>query len=96
MVAILDTAGNKVVEYAYDAYGNCKVLDSTTNYTLGNYNPIRYRGYYYDRETKLYYLNSRYYNPEWRRFISPDDTIYLDPESVNDLNNNSHANKYKC
>ena len=86
VVAILDTAGNKVVEYAYDAYGNCKVLDSTTNYTLGNYNPIRYRGYYYDRETKLYYLNSRYYNPEWRRFISPDDTSYLDPDSVNGLN----------
>ena len=99
VVAILDTAGNKVVEYAYDAYGNCKVLDSTTNYTLGNYNPIRYRGYYYDRETKLYYLNSRYYNPEWRRFISPDDTSYLDPDSVNGLNlycycGNDPVNRY--
>ena len=49
-------------------------------------NPIRYRGYYYDRETDLYYLNARYYNPQWRRFISPDDTGYLDPESPNGLN----------
>jgi RHS repeat-associated protein len=48
--------------------------------------PIRYRGYYYDQDTKLYFLNARYYSPEWRRFISPDDTAYLDPESVNGLN----------
>ena len=50
------------------------------------YNPIKYRGYYYDTETGWYYLNARYYSPEWCRFISPDDTSYLDPESVNGLN----------
>ena len=43
-------------------------------------------GYYYDVETGLFYCNSRYYNPEWCRFISPDDIEYLDPESVNGLN----------
>ena len=47
---------------------------------------VGYRGYYYDRETKLYYLNARYYNPEWRRFISPDDTAYLGVENANGLN----------
>lgn len=36
------------------------------------YNPIRYRGYYYDTETGLYYLQSRYYNPEMGRFINAD------------------------
>ncbi len=41
---------------------------------------------YCDSETSLYYLNACYYNPEWRRFISPDDTSYLDPGSVNGLN----------
>ena len=35
-------------------------------------NPYRYRGYRYDTETGLYYLNSRYYNPEWGRFINAD------------------------
>lgn len=55
-------------------------------------NPIRYRGYYFDRETGLYYLNARYYSPEWRRFISPDDTAYLDPESVNGLNLYAYCN----
>ena len=73
-------------KYSYDAWGNCAIDSATTNYDLAHANPIRYRGYYYDEDTNLYYLNSRYYSPEWRRFISPDDTAYLDPESVNGLN----------
>jgi RHS repeat-associated protein len=40
-------------------------------------NPFRYRGYYYDKETKLYYLNSRYYDPETGIFISPDNPLNL-------------------
>lgn len=40
--------------------------------TLGTSNPLRYRGYYYDSETGLYYLQSRYYNPEIGRFINAD------------------------
>ena len=85
VVAIYDATGGKVGEYAYDAFGNCTILSGASNDLVKN-NPIRYRGYYYDRETGLYYLNARYYNPQWRRFISPDDTAYLDPESVNGLN----------
>ena len=45
--------------------------------TVGTLNPIRYRGYYYDVETGLYYLQSRYYDPEIGRFISPDEFDYL-------------------
>ena len=86
VVAIYNTAGTKVVEYEYDAFGNCTIKSTTTNTELAHANPIRYRGYYYDEDTKLYYLNARYYSPEWRRFISPDDTAYLDSESVNGLN----------
>ena len=44
------------------------------------------RGYYYDTETKLYYLKSRYYDPEVGRFISPDSIEYLNPDSINGLN----------
>ncbi len=43
-------------------------------------------GYYNANDTGLYYCNARYYSPKWRRFISPDDTAYLDPKSVNGLN----------
>ena len=51
---------------------------STTGFmasTLGQDNPFRYRGYYYDEETELYYLNQRYYNPQWGRFINADSLI---------------------
>ena len=66
--------------------GNCTIASSTTNTAVANANPIRYRGYYYDDDTGLYYCNARYYSPKWRRFISPDDTSSLDPQSVNGLN----------
>ena len=85
VIGIYNTSGVVQVEYAYDAFGNCTIKNST-NSDIANINPIRYRGYYYDKETNLYYLNARYYNPEWRRFISPDNTAYLDPENVNGLN----------
>ena len=39
--------------------------------------PLTYRGYNYDFTTGLYYLQSRYYNPEWGRFINCDDTNIL-------------------
>lgn len=86
VVAIYDTTGTKVVEYAYDAYGNCTIASTTTNYPLARANPIRYRGYYYDEDTGLYYLNSRYYSPLWRRFISPANISTLNPKAVNGLN----------
>ena len=75
-----------MAKYLYDAWGNCTIAGETTNNALAHANPIRYRGYYYDDDTGLYYLNARYYSPKWRRFISPDDTSYLTPESVNGLN----------
>ena len=53
---------------------------------MANANPFRYRGYYYDADTGLYFCNARYYSPKWRRFISPDSTSYIDPEAVNGLN----------
>ena len=72
VVAILDAAGNTVVQYSYDAWG--KILDTTGSMadTLGVDNPLRYRGYVYDTETELYYLQSRYYDPEICRFINAD------------------------
>jgi RHS repeat-associated protein len=85
VIAIYDANGEKQVEYAYDAWGNCEIVYGE-NSNLASLNPIRYRGYYYDTETKLYYLNARYYSPEWRRFISPDAAGYIDPETPNGLN----------
>ena len=43
--------------------------------TIGEINPFRYRGYYYDSETGLYYLNSRYYDPVIGRFVNADGLV---------------------
>ncbi len=58
----------------------------TSSSHIGNKNPFRYRGYYYDTETKLYYLQTRYYDPAIGRFISRDSIEYADPETINGLN----------
>ncbi len=91
VIAIYDANGEKQVEYAYDAWGNCTTIYQA-NSELAYLNPIRYRGYYYDVETGLYYLNARYYSPEWRRFISPDAAEYIDPETPNGLNLYAYCN----
>ena len=70
-----DSAGEFVVEYRYDAWGRQTAKSGSLASTLGTLNPLRYRGYAYDEETGLYYLRSRYYNPNWCRFISPDSLL---------------------
>ena len=71
---LFDVNGNTAGNYFYDAWGN---LVSASATTICQLNPLRYRGYVYDTETELYYLQSRYYNPEMGRFINADDTQYL-------------------
>ena len=65
---LVDSSGNEVSAYDYDPYG--KIISATGD--LAEINPLRYRGYYYDSETGLYYLQSRYYDPEICRFINAD------------------------
>ena len=61
--------------YTYDAWGNPLTTTGAMADTLGKLNPLRYRGYVYDTETGLYYLQSRYYNPETGRFINADNLV---------------------
>ena len=70
VVALLDASGSTVASYAYDPYG--KILSAEG--TMAETNPLRYRGYYYDTESGLYYLQSRYYDPATCRFINADTT----------------------
>ena len=49
-------------------------------------NPFRYRGYYYDSSIGLYYLNSRYYDPETGRSLNEDLISYLEPETIGGIN----------
>lgn len=88
IIGIVDEAGNLVVEYTYDAYGNIIKLIDTSNCELSNINPFRYRSYYYDKETGWYYLNSRYYNPIIGRFITMDSVEYSGSNMFKYCNNN--------
>lgn len=76
IIGLLNTSGTEVVIYKYGTWGKLLSIDADSGYeALGERNPFRYRGYYYDMETGLYYLNQRYYNPEWGRFINADDVL---------------------
>ncbi|MBE6739356.1 MAG: RHS repeat-associated core domain-containing protein [Ruminococcaceae bacterium] len=72
IVGIMDSNGNTVAEYTYDAWGQLLTTTGTLKDTIGQKNPLRYRGYYYDSETEFYYLKSRYYDPYVQRFINAD------------------------
>ena len=78
VIQIYNASGTLVGSYTYDAWG--KVTENATSADTQNItetNPIRYRGYYYDTETRLYYLKSRYYDPAVKRFVNSDDTDVL-------------------
>lgn len=75
ITAIYDTDGNIMAEYVYDAWGNHTITTDIGG--IGTLNPFRYRGYYFDTETGLYYLKSRYYDPQTGRFINADSVEYL-------------------
>ena len=70
-------AGNLFVSYEYDAWGNATVTKDTTvnGMSMAHFNPIRYRGYYFDEETGFYFVSSRYYDPEIGRWINADNRI---------------------
>ena len=80
IIGNLDSAGSQVVEYVYESWGEFAASYGSMAATLGELNPFRYRGYYYDAESGLYYLRSRYYDPETFRFLNADSIV-----STNDL-----------
>ena len=74
-VGIIDGNGMQVVEYAYSAWGALLSITGSMADSIGQKNPLRYRGYYYDDETGSYYLLSRYYDAEVGRFLNTDGII---------------------
>lgn len=71
-----------------DASGN--VINSASH--IGNLNSFRYRGYFYDAETGLYNLKTRFYDPEVGRFLNMDSIDYAAPETINGLNLFAYCN----
>lgn len=79
---IYDTSGNLLARYIYDSWGRTvSILNGSgqeilTGDHIAVVNPIRYRGYYYDGESGLYYLQSRYYDAKTGRYVNPDGYVY--------------------
>lgn len=75
VTGIVDSDANTVVEYTYDAWGKLLSTTGSKAGTIGKLNPFLYRGYYYDAETGLFYVGSRYYDPEIGRCLSPEPNV---------------------
>ena len=94
VIRIYDGAGTVVANYNYDAWGNViSVTDAngaaiTDSTHIANVNPLRYRGYYYDSESGLYYISARYYDPCSKRIINSDNSMLssASPETLFDKN----------
>ena len=82
ILSVCDSFGNQVLTYSYDAWGNVNVTANTDDIQCAisasmaiEFVPITYRGYLYDSNTGLYYLQSRYYNPTYGRFLNADSIM---------------------
>jgi len=75
VLGIYDSSGTNVASYEYDTWGNIISTTDTSPIGIAELNPIRYRGYYYDSETELYYLQSRYYDSQIGRFLNADGYV---------------------
>ncbi len=86
IIGIINAVGTELVSYSYDAWGNILWTEDDSGRNLAELNPYRYRGYYYDTETGLYYLNSRYYDPKVGRFLNADAMNYLKANAFTGVN----------
>jgi len=114
IIGIYNGDGVLRAQYKYDSWGNVlSVTDENGNAItsathVGNLNPFRYRGYYYDTESGFYYLMSRYYDPVTHRFINADtyDTLLSDENlsnknlfsycGNNPVNNSDPTGEHSC
>lgn len=95
VIGLIDANGNTVVKYAYDSWGKLLEITGDLKDTVGVQNPFRYRGYYYDNETEMYYLRSRYYDLALRRLISSDEmpTVQMSIDSLHNRNLYAYCNE---
>ena len=73
-----------MVKYKYTAYGKVTVTKDTDG--LADVNPFKYKGYYFDLESGMYYCHTRYYVPEWGRWLNSDHSYFLDANTATCVN----------
>lgn len=86
IIAITSLSGEIVVKYTYDAWGKLLSTTGSLASTIGALNPFKYKGYYYDQESGMYYCKSRYYVPDWCRWLNADNFNYLEFDNLNNCN----------
>ena len=92
VIAIVDRDSETVARYSYDAWGVPEIKSDLSECLIADINPFRYRGYYYDSEIGMYYLQSRYYDAGVGRFISPDDpTIFNNSSNMANMSTNKYC-----
>ena len=84
VICIVDTSGKTVSEYTYNGWGEILNVSNAKDSEIGTLNPIRYRGYYYDSELNMYYLQSRYYDPVMKRMVYADDKSVSEKATLRD------------
>lgn len=85
----IDSAGQLVVKYKYTAYGKVTVTKDTDG--LADVNPFKYKGYYFDLESGMYYCHTRYYVPEWGRWLCQDSIQFIEHYQIDKLNLHSYC-----
>ena len=73
-----------MAQYKYSAFGKCEILHNVEN--IANINPFRFKCYYYDVESEMYYCHTRYFVPEWGRWLNADHCAYLELYNINGMN----------
>ena len=86
ILGIIDKNGNLVVQYAYNAWGKPESTTGTLATTIGEYNPFRYKGYHFDSDTGMYYCRTRYYVPDWCRWLCGDDFYFIKTDDLKSTN----------
>ena len=71
IILLVNIHSGKFCRYAYDALGNCKIVEDPEG--IGTENPFRWKGFYLDSESGLYYANGSYYDPETMSYFDAQD-----------------------
>ena len=87
---IVDESGTLVGKYEYSAYGKCTILVDTDG--IATLNPFRFKCYYYDTESGMYYCQTRYFVPEWGRWLNADNPNFLQFDNINGMNLFAYCN----
>ena len=90
IIGIQSASGYVLARYRYSPYGD--IIDTYEDSSISGISHMKYKSYYYNDESSMYYLKNRYYLPSICRFISPDNIKYVNPDDTNGYSLYSYCN----